>query len=233
MKKRASVITEAFNRNDPNFHTIAKQGVGPPARKKSSEDTRRIYKEDGKTLTTSIQESRNRWFEHFKLLLNQVSTTVTPVTSPKLQQYLPKQQLCNLKHDRIFTLRELRSALSKCKGARALGMDKVNIEMIKALKGENEKTFLMVINKIWEVSDAKSIPKLWKDCLICILHKSGSAKDCNNYRGLSLGSHCGKLIERMLQSRLEEVMEETSGILPESQSGFRKNRSTMDAILTS
>ena len=54
---------------------------------------------------------------------------------------------------------------------------------------------------------------------------------CDNHRGISLLSIAGKILARVLLNRLNEHLEQ-SGLLPESQCGFRKNRGTIDMILT-
>ena len=72
-----------------------------------------------------------------------------------------------------------------------------------------------------------------KDVIIYILFKKGSRLDCNNYRGLSLISHLGKVLERLIQNRLIRCVEEIISFSPESQNGFRSGRSTVDSIFCS
>ena len=57
-------------------------------------------------------------------------------------------------------------------------------------------------------------------------------KNLNNYRGISLISHFGKLLERLIYNRLNAVAEKFNWI-PENQNGFRKDRSTIDSIFIS
>ena len=54
---------------------------------------------------------------------------------------------------------------------------------------------------------------------------------CDNYRGIPLLSIAGKILARVLLNRLNEYLEQ-SGLLSESQCGFRKNRGTIDMIFT-
>ena len=49
--------------------------------------------------------------------------------------------------------------------------------------------------------------------------------------GISLLSTAGKILARVLLNRLNKHLER-SGLLPESQCGFRKNRGTIDMIFT-
>ena len=54
---------------------------------------------------------------------------------------------------------------------------------------------------------------------------------CENHRGISLLSVAGKILAKVLLNRLNEHLEQ-SGLLPESQCGFRKDRGTTDMIFT-
>jgi hypothetical protein len=75
-----------------------------------------------------------------------------------------------------------------------------------------------------------SVPQAFKDAKISTLYKNkGERGDCNNYRGISLLSVTGKLLARILLSRLLAIAED---VYPESQCGFRSGRSTTDMIFT-
>lgn len=52
----------------------------------------------------------------------------------------------------------------------------------------------------------------------------------SNYRPISLTSNLGKVMERMINSRLNYVIENKNFICS-YQSGFRKGRNTMDSIV--
>ena len=53
---------------------------------------------------------------------------------------------------------------------------------------------------------------------------------CGNHRGISLLSTAGKILARIMLNRLIPLVAEKN--LPESQCGFRRNRSTTDMIFT-
>ena len=75
-------------------------------------------------------------------------------------------------------------------------------------------------------------PQEFKDALIIQLFKrKGNPHVCDNHRGISLLSIAGKILARVLLHRLNEYLEH-SGLLPESQCGFRKDRRTTDMIFT-
>ena len=78
----------------------------------------------------------------------------------------------------------------------------------------------------------EAIPQEFKDASIIHLFKrKGNPQLCDNHRGISLLSIAGKVLARVLLNRPNEHLEQ-SGLLPESQCGFRKDRETFDMIFT-
>ena len=82
-----------------------------------------------------------------------------------------------------------------------------------------------LITNAWVVG---SVPQAWKDASIVIICKKGNRTDCGIYSGISLLSIAGKIFARNLLNRLSTHV--TPEVVPETQCGFRGNRSTMDMI---
>ena len=59
------------------------------------------------------------------------------------------------------------------------------------------------------------------------LYKKGDRSNCNNFRGISLLSHVGKVLANTITIRLMSAFCEANDILPEEQCGFRPGRSTV------
>ena len=57
--------------------------------------------------------------------------------------------------------------------------------------------------------------------------KKGNAKECSNYHTIALISHASKVMLQILQTRLQQYM---NNELPDVQAGFRKGRGTRDQI---
>ena len=81
------------------------------------------------------------------------------------------------------------------------------------------------IIKVWE---KVHVPQAWKDANIVTIYKKGDRTECGNYRGISLLSAAGKIFARILQNRLSSHI--TPEVVPDTQCGFRSNRSTVDMI---
>ena len=62
-----------------------------------------------------------------------------------------------------------------------------------------------------------------------VLHKKKDRTECGNYRGISLVTHAGKILLKIIARRLSEYCERV-GILPEEQSGSRPNSSATDMM---
>ena len=74
------------------------------------------------------------------------------------------------------------------------------------------------------------MPQDMRDSKITALYKNkGDRGDCNNYRGISLLSIVGKVFARVILARLQVLADR---IYPESQCGFRSQRSTIDMIFS-
>ena len=65
---------------------------------------------------------------------------------------------------------------------------------------------------------------------VSILSRRSDKTECGNYRGISLVSHAGKVLLKVVARRLSAYCE-AKGLLPEEQCGFRPDRSTTDMML--
>ena len=60
-----------------------------------------------------------------------------------------------------------------------------------------------------------------------VIPKKGNAKECSNYRTITLISHASRVMLRILQARLQQYVNPE---LPDVQAGYRKDRGTRDQI---
>ena len=71
------------------------------------------------------------------------------------------------------------------------------------------------------------VPEEWRDAVLVPVPKKGDLTVCDNWRGISLLDVVGKLFAKIIQKRLQGVVEE---VVPDSQCGFRKGRGYTDMI---
>jgi len=72
------------------------------------------------------------------------------------------------------------------------------------------------------------LPYVWKMNIIVPLYK-GDKEAVGNYRGISLQCSAYKVYAEILRNRME-IEAERKDLIPESQTGFRRGRSTLDNI---
>ena len=118
--------------------------------------------------------------------------------------------------------------LAKCKNRSAVGHDGISYLLMKKLPIETKRNLCQIY------SDAVRIghfPKEWKTALVKMVPKpSKDTKSAKSYRPISLLSCVGKVLERIIASRLSKYMEEKK-MFSNSQSGFRSHRMTTEQLL--
>jgi len=70
------------------------------------------------------------------------------------------------------------------------------------------------------------MPEDWRQSIIVSLYKRGDTESVRNYRGISLLCTAYKWCAEILRIKLEEEVGKKN-IIPETQTEFRKGRSTM------
>lgn len=80
-----------------------------------------------------------------------------------------------------------------------------------------------------EILNGASIPVEWCEATILPIFKKGDPMIPVNYRGIAIGNAIYKLLAMIVNRRLQEHVEEEE-ILPDTQNGFRMDRSTVDNI---
>ena len=126
-----------------------------------------------------------------------------------------------------FTKEELKTAMTRLKSGKSPGEDKITNNMLVRLPPIGKEALLYLYNKSWET---KTCPKEWKSAVIVTLPKPGKDPSLTtSYRPISLLSTISKLMERLVQQRLQDFLERGKKLYP-GQAGFRKGRSTTEQI---
>lgn len=131
--------------------------------------------------------------------------------------------------DDDIAMEELLEAARGLKSNSAPGPDGIPNVAVKVAVKTNPKVFLGTLNRCLEMGE---FPDCWKRQKLVLIPKPGKAVDApSSYRPICLLDTLGKLFEKIILQRLSKVTEGQNG-LSEKQFGFRKGRSTIDAILT-
>ena len=134
--------------------------------------------------------------------------------------------LDNIHLNSPFSMEELTTQLAQCKET-APGPDDITVSMIKNLPPEALCKLLDAFNQIWT---SREYPDIWrKEIKLPFLKPGKDAHLPESYRPITLTSCVGKLMERMINHRLVWFLEKNNILCPQ-QSGFRKHKSTMDAL---
>ena len=162
-----------------------------------------------------------RWVRFFRSLLNFKSDMLDANIPKRLPQH---PVACALGIEP--TEEEIATAMAN---AKAVGPDGLPAELLK-LGLQQDRTILRELHRltiiIWRQG---KVSQQWKDAVITVLHKKGDKTECGNYRGISLVSHAGKVLLKVVARRLSAYCE-VKGLLPEKQCGFRPDHSTTDMM---
>ncbi|XP_063598191.1 uncharacterized protein LOC134774724 [Penaeus indicus] len=101
--------------------------------------------------------------------------------------------------------------------------DSIPVEVWKALDGDGVDILHQLMKEIME---KEVIPEKWS-VLILIFKEKGDVQSCENYLGIKLMFHTLKLLERILDSRLRQVVH-----IGRQQLGFMKGVGTIDDIFS-
>ena len=97
-------------------------------------------------------------------------------------------------------------------------------ELFQILKGDAVKVLHSKYQQIWKT---QQWPQDWKRSVFIPIPKKCNAKECSNYCAMALISHASKVMLKILQTRLQQYVNQE---IPGVQAGFRKGRGTRDQI---
>jgi len=180
----------------------------------------RLY--DARGVPVSSDERAETFAEHLEAVQWRVRpVTLIPDSLPQLGQTLQP-------NEEPFTEAELLKAIKHMSAGKATKEGDIPVEAFKALAAEGGHALAWLLefcNLCWST---KSIPKDWATSSVTLIYKKGDPGMCDHYRPICLQSIGGKLFASMLKQRLLEAGIED--VLWPSQFGFRRGRSTEDAI---
>lgn len=181
------------------------------------------------------------WGDGYKIVcrkmnrLNKISLSEERLME-EVDRLFPRHEIENfgdglpeMKEDEIpmFTTLEVETAAKSIKKGKAPGPDNFPPEIIRQVASSQTRYVTEVMNDLLKKA---TFPKEWKRARLVMIEKAKTEMGARTkYRPLSLISVWGKLLEGLVRIRLEEEIERTGG-LSDEQYGFRKGRSTVDAM---
>lgn len=127
----------------------------------------------------------------------------------------------------MITETELKAAARSLKMKIAPGPDGIANEAVKCIAALNPGALISVYNTCLAIG---VFPKIWKKARLVLIRKGDKPLNSpSSYRPLCLLDCLGKLLEKTLDNRLRTFLDDSVG-LHERQFGFRKGRSTIDAL---
>ena len=180
-------------------------------RDKDAQMPKYIKNSEGRLLTNDLNIC-NRWLEYCRNILHEeFPRTVIPEEEPS-HEPVPR-----------FTKEEVNLAVKAMGNGKALGPECTPSEFWKEI-GEVDCEWLAILFNSIKVGNP--MPENWRSSYLIPLYKGkGDSRECNNYRSIKLMSHTMKIYERVLNSRLRQIV-----TLDENQCGFVEGKSTLDAI---
>lgn len=153
-----------------------------------------------------------RWKEYFEELFTTTS------------QLGETPELVGSEEEEDIDIDDVSAAVKRLKIGKSAGVDEIRAEYIVNSGMDGVKWLHRIFNLAWKTG---SVPGDWRNAIIAPIHKKGSRKDCNNYRGISLLSVVGKLYASILEKKVRGIVED---VLDENQCGFRPMRGCQDQI---
>ena len=133
----------------------------------------------------------------------------------------------NEHYNKDFTMKELKKALKKCHDT-AVGCDDIHYQFLKHLPFRSLDSLLRIFNQVWHTG---ILPDSWKEPVVIPIPKPGKdSTNPANYRPIALTSCICKTMERMVNDRLVWFLEKNQ-LIATVQSGFRKQRGTLDHLV--
>ena len=90
---------------------------------------------------------------------------------------------------------------------KASGGDGIPVELFQILKDGAMKVLHSKCQQIWKT---QQWPQDWKMLVFIPVPKKGNAKECSNYRTITLISHASKIMLKILQASLQQHVNRSS-----------------------
>jgi hypothetical protein len=140
-----------------------------------------------------------------------------------------KARAAQAAQDSCFQVREIQDCLGACNLNSAAGEDELTYRMLQLLSPTSVGHLCLLYNASLRVGH---VPQPWCTAIVRPLYKGNSRSNpegttnVDKYRGISLGSCLGKILEKAMAGRIERFLALASPLM-ETQNGFRSRRNAL------
>ncbi|KAJ8708432.1 hypothetical protein PYW07_010557 [Mythimna separata] len=173
------------------------------------------------TETNDPSVACNMFSDFFNSVYEPASPLLSQWQPPRDHNALHDVSICDLSFSEVEILKELKS-LDLAKGP---GPDGLTPYFLKNTASTICKPLFIIYNKC--ISEGV-VPTQWKHAYIIPVHKSGSKRNVEHYRPISILSVLSKLFEKLVHNGIYPVLH---NIIIQQQHGFVKRRSTNTNLL--
>ena len=161
------------------------------------------------------------------LLGNDISEPSEYMMPKKLQQFvLDKTPYAEPLVIPPVSVNEVGHYVSKLANKKSSGLDEISAYVLKLSLPYIVDTLTYIFNLC---ITQNVFPQKFKNAKVIPIHKSGTTKDVNNYRPISLLPVLSKILERHIHTHITDYLEHHS-LFHQFQSGFRRNHSCASAL---
>ena len=151
---------------------------------------------------------------------------ITPPDKISPERYLKNRNQLNFIIAHI-SVDEVTDIIKKLNATKATGPSSIPVKLLLLIPDLIILPLCKIINTSFTTG---KFPDALKIVKVIPIHKGGSTDDVNNFRPISLLSIFDKIIEKLMHKRLYEFLE-NNNILFKNQFGFRKQNSTIHALI--
>jgi len=160
------------------------------------------------------------WLEHYQLVLNHQTAVVSRELDAMSSSAVPDTDIPT----DAPTSEEVRWTILKLNNGHTPGADGLPPELLKCAVDSVVEPLLKIFHLVWKTG---MVPADWR-VIVSLYKGKGPRTECKSHRPMTLLSVPGKVFAHVLLARLEPLLHRKRR---PQQSGFTKNRSTLDAVL--
>ena len=170
-----------------------------------------VIKDQTGKLVIAEEKVKERWGEYFDNLLNVENTREQLEEMAEVEGPI-----------KLVTRKEVKEAIGNTKSGKAAGCSGLGVDLIKHLGESGVDMMHEILKRVWE---EEKMPEEWeKSEIVPIYKQKGDPLDCGNFRGIKLLEHGMKIMEKILERRLRQIIP-----IDDMQFGFSPGKGTTDA----